>query len=327
MKPRILISEKITGAPIDELAERFDVVFEPEAWRSPERLTELVADCNALLVRNQTPVTPELLAAGPKLKVVGRAGVGLDNVNVPAATEAGVVVVFTPEQNSLSVAELAIAMMFGLARHLSAADRHVRAGGWERAKFTGIELAGKTLGLVGLGRIGFLTGIRARALGMNVIAHDEFVSPDAAAVSETQARLVDLDTLLAEADFVSCHVPLTPETRGMFDAAQFAKMKPTAYFLNLARGELVNESDLHAALVDQHLAGAALDVREQEPPGPSPLLELDNVIFAPHIAAFTKEGQERVVAAVCRDLTAVLTGADPRYFVNFPRPTADQPNP
>ena len=320
MKPRILVTESITGTPVDELAQRFDVRHEPDAWQSPERLAGLVADCDALLVRNQTPVTAKLLKAASKLRVIGRAGVGLDNIDVKAASAGGIVVVSTPEQNSLSVAELAVGMMFALARNIASSDRHVRGGGWDRRRFTGVELSGKTLGLVGLGRIGFLTGLRARALGMEVIAHDEFVSPDSAAVSETRARLVGLDELLASADFVSAHVPLSNATRGMFGAAQFERMKPTAYFLNLARGELVNESDLHQALMNGRLAGAALDVREQEPPAASPLHQLDNVIFAPHIGAFTREGQSRVVASVCHDVANVLSGATPRYFVNFPRP-------
>ncbi len=320
MKLRILVTEGIAGGPVEELGKRFEVRREPDAWQSPERLRELVADCDALLVRNQTPVTAELLAAAPALKVVGRAGVGLDNIDVKAASARGVVVVSTPEQNSLSVAELAVGMMFALARNIASGDRHVRSGGWDRRRFTGIELAGKTLGLVGLGRIGFLTGLRARALGMTVIAHDDFVSPDSAMVSETQARLVGMDELLASADFLSVHVPLTAATRGMFGAPQFARMKPTAFFLNLARGELVKEPDLHQALVAGRLAGAALDVREQEPPAASPLHELDNVILSPHIGAFTREGQARVVAAVCRDLASVLSGDAPKYYVNFPRP-------
>lgn len=319
MKSKIVITENIAGSEIDALGRNHTVVFEPEAWRDATQLATLVADADAWLVRNQTLVTAELLQTASRLKVVGRAGVGLDNIDVRAASALGIVVVYTPEQNSLSVAELAVGMMFALARNLSAADRHVRGGGWDRRRFTGVELASRTLGLVGLGRIGFLTALRARALGMDVIAHDDFISPDSAVVTEPRARLVSLDALLAEADFISVHVPLTDSTRGMFAAERFAKMKPTAYFLNLARGELVNEADLHRALLEGRLAGAALDVREQEPPTSSPLHQLDNVIFTPHVGAFTHEGQMRVVAAVCRDLASVLSGASPQYYVNFPR--------
>ncbi|MBE7538405.1 MAG: hydroxyacid dehydrogenase [Opitutaceae bacterium] len=322
MKPDILITERITGPWVDALSEDFAVHAEPELWKSPDLLAKRIVDCRALIVRNQTRVTAELIAAAPRLQVIGRAGAGLDNVDVHAASAAGVVVVSTPDQNSLSVAELVLAMMFALARQLTVADRSTKQGGWERQKFTGIELSGKTLGLVGLGRIGFLTGLRARALGMRVIAHDAFVSPDAAAVTETQAELVPLDDLLARSDFVSCHVPLTSQTRRMFAYERFCQMKPSAYFLNLARGELVDEAGLNRALDEGRLAGAALDVREQEPPGPSLLSARDNVILTPHIAAFTREGQARVVAAICRDVASVLNGETPRNPANFPRPRA-----
>lgn len=322
MNPDILITEKIIGPPVEDLRRSFVVDADPELWKNPEQLKARLRGCRALIVRNQTRVTADLMAAAPQLRVIGRAGAGLDNIDLRAASAAGIVVVSTPDQNSLSVAELVLAMMFALARQLMVADRSTKQGGWERQKFTGIELSGRTLGLVGLGRIGFLTGLRARALGMRVIAHDTYVSPDVAAVTETQAELVSLEDLLARSDFVSCHVPLTPQTRGMFAYERFCQMKPSAYFLNLARGELVDEAGLNRALEEGRLAGAALDVREQEPPGTSPLSARDNVILTPHIAAFTREGQARVVAAICRDVASVLAGETPRNYVNFPRPRA-----
>lgn len=322
----ILITEKIVGQPVDDLRKRFVVDADPELWKDPVRLKARLRTARALIVRNQTQVTADLISDAPSLRVIGRAGAGLDNIDLRAASAAGIVVVSTPDQNSLSVAELTLAMMFALARRLTVADRSTKQGGWERQRFTGIELSGKTLGLVGLGRIGFLTGLRARALGMRVIAHDTYVSPDAAAVTETHAELVTFDELLARSDFVSCHVPLTPQTRGMFGYEQFCRMKSSAYFLNLARGELVNEAGLCRALDEGRIAGAALDVREKEPPGPSPLSARDDVILTPHIAAFTHEGQARVVAAVCGDVASVLLGESPRNFVNFPRTPRDLPN-
>lgn len=320
MKAEILITEAITGPAVTRLGGQFRVVTDADMWRSPGVLKAAVSHCRALIVRNQTRVTKDLIAAAPKLQVIGRAGSGLDNIDLPAATGAGVVVVSTPDQNSLSVAELAIGLMFALARNVPAADRDTHNGGWQRQRFVGSELSGKTLGLVGLGRIGFLTALRARALGMRVVAHDRFVNPDAAAVTETHAALVVLDELIRRADFVSCHAPLTPETIHMFDYRRFAAMKPTAFFLNLARGELVNESGLVRALQENRIAGAALDVREQEPPAASPLTAMDNVILTPHIAAFTREAQDRVLNAVCNDVARVLNGEEARNFANFATP-------
>ena len=210
--------------------------------------------------------------------------------------------------------------MLGLARKISAANQHAHGGGWERQRFVGTELYGKNFGVVGLGRIGFLTAIRARALGMNILAHDNYISPDAVAVAETHAEMLGLNELLAQSDFVSCHMPLTPETKHFFNYEKFCQMNPSAFFLNLARGEVVDEAGLIRALQEKKIAGAGLDVREQEPPAPSALAGMDNVILTPHIAAFTREAQDRVMVAVCQDVTAVLEGRAPNNFVNFPKP-------
>jgi D-3-phosphoglycerate dehydrogenase len=320
MPAKILISESIIGSPVDALAAEFRVVADPELWKAPEKLRAQLAETEAWIVRNQTRVTAEMIAAAPGLRVIGRAGVGLDNVEVAAASAAGIVVAWTPDQNSISVAELALGMMLALARKIPSADRHVKETGWQRNRFFGVELFGKTLGVIGMGRIGFLTAMRARALGMNVLAFDKYVSPDSAQVTEARAQLVGLDELLARSDFVSCHAPLTKETRHLFNYERFAMMKASAYFLNLARGEVVDEIGLARALSEGRIAGAALDVREQEPPGPSPLSAMENVILTPHIAAFTNEGQARVTAAICGDIAAVLRGGEARNFVNFPRP-------
>jgi D-3-phosphoglycerate dehydrogenase len=316
----ILVTENISGRWIDELKSKFEVVIDPSLWKSPEKIKATLPECRALIVRNQTKVNADLLSAAPKLQVIGRAGAGLDNIELGAATAKGVVVVSTPDQNSISVAELTLAMMLALARKVFPANQHTHGGGWERQKFIGTELYGKNFGVVGLGRIGFLTALRARALGMNIIAHDNYISPDAVAVSETRAELMNLDTLLSRADFVSCHVPLTSETKHFFNYDRFCRMKPTAFFFNLARGEVVDESGLARALKEMRIAGAGLDVREQEPPVSTPFAGIDNVILTPHIAAFTREAQERVVAAVCQDVASVLAGGAAKNFVNFPKP-------
>jgi D-3-phosphoglycerate dehydrogenase len=320
MTTDIIVSENISGQALEALKAEFSVLVDPGLWKSPDKLLTIITQCRALIVRNQTRVSAALLEAGQRLEVVGRAGTGLDNIDVPAATAAGVAVVSTPDQNSMSAAELTLAMMLALARKLPQANQHVHDGGWERQRFVGTELYGKTLGIVGLGRIGILVALRARAMGMNILAHDAYISGDSVAVTETHARLVDLDELLSTSDFVSCHAPLTAQTAQMFNYQRFAMMKPAAIFLNLARGEVVAENDLVRALQEKRLAGAALDVREQEPPAKSPLCGMENVILTPHIAAFTREAQDRVVTAVCRDVSLVLKGRNAVNFVNFPRP-------
>ena len=319
--PDVLITEHIIGAEMDELRRRFESVFEPELWREPDRLLALIPHFRALIARNQTRITSKLIEAGARLEVIARAGVGMDNVDLEAASRAGVVVTYTPEQNSNSVAELTIGLMLSLARLITAADNDTKRGGWRRQRFAGIEILGKTLGVVGLGRIGSSVAVKARALGMEILAYDPYVDPESLRVMETRARLTGFDETLALADFVTLHVPETEETRGMFGAEQFCRMKTGAYFINTSRGGVVDEDALLTALREKHLAGAALDVRRQEPAVPGAFDEMDNVILLPHIGAQTEEAQRRVLAAVCRDVTAILTGAEARNFANFSRPT------
>ncbi|MCL4477335.1 MAG: hydroxyacid dehydrogenase [Nitrospirae bacterium] len=316
----VLVTENIVGSEMETLKNDFDVVFEPDLWKSPARLLDTISEFQAIIVRNQTKVTAELIHAAFRLKIIGRAGAGLDNIDLKTATRAGVVVSYAPEQNSISVAELAMAMMLSLARKIPAADRNTRSGEWDRHQFSGVELYGKTLGIVGLGRIGYRTAVRARAFGMDIIAHDEYANPDAVIVSELRARMMSLNELLKQADFVSCHIPLSHETVGLFNYGTFCRMKPTAFFINTSRGEVVDEEALVKALKDKKIAGAALDVRQQEPPVKSSLGEMDNVILTPHIAAFTAEGQERVVSSVCRDVADILSGREAKNYVNFPKP-------
>jgi D-3-phosphoglycerate dehydrogenase len=318
--PDVLVSENIIGEAMDALGERFEVVSEPNLWKQPERLRAIIPEYRALIARNQTPITRELIEAGARLEVIARAGVGMDNVDLEAATEAGIVVAWTPEQNSNSVAELTIGLMLSLARMIPAADLDTKNCGWDRQRFIGVELLGKTLGIIGLGRIGSLTAAKARALGMEIIACDPYVEPDSLRAMEVRARLTSLDEVLSLADFVSCHVPENEETRGMFSDEKFRLMKPGAFFINAARGGIVDEDALVRALREKRIAGAALDVRRVEPGVPSALDAMPNVILAPHVGAATREAQRRVVNAVCRDVAAVLGGEPAKYFVNFSRP-------
>ncbi|MFN0120457.1 MAG: hydroxyacid dehydrogenase [Blastocatellia bacterium] len=320
--PDVLITENINGAAMDALRAEFDAAFEPDLWKQPDRLFAAVAACRALIVRNQTKVTRELIAAALKLEIIGRAGVGLDNVDVQAASDHGVVVAFTPEQNTNSVAELVIGMILSLARMIPAADRDTKQGGWNRQRFTGTEIIGRTLGLVGLGRIGLCTAAKARALGMEIMAYDPYVDPEGLGPMQIRAQMRGLDDVLAQSDFISCHLPATKDTIGLFSYERFCRMKPGAYFINTARGDVLNEEGLLQALRENKIAGAALDVRAQEPPAPGPLTELDKVILMPHVGAFTVEGQTRVVNAVCHDVAAVLRGKPARNFANFNRPAA-----
>jgi D-3-phosphoglycerate dehydrogenase / 2-oxoglutarate reductase len=316
----VLITEQLDGPALDELCRNFDVESAPGLWKDEAELRRRAASTRVLLVRNQTKVTRELLASASRLQLVARAGAGLDNVDVRAATEAQVLVCYAPEQNAISVAELTIGMLIGLARRLAHAERSTKAGGWERQAFTGTELFGKTIGIVGFGRIGFLVAMRARAFGMQVLVHDPFASPDSVTVVESGARMVSIEELLTRSDVISCHLPSNPATRGFFGRERLALLKSSALFLNLARGEVVDEAALTEALTSGRLAGAGLDVRATEPPVPSVLDSLNNVILTPHIAAFTDEAQTRVVAAVCRDITTVLGGGVPVYPANAPAP-------
>jgi D-3-phosphoglycerate dehydrogenase len=262
----------------------------------------------------------ELIELANDLQIIGRAGTGLDNIDLAAATRAGVVVASTPHHNAVSVAELTIGLVLALARNITAADRDTKAGGWNRKKYTGIELCGKTLGVVGFGRIGFLTAMHAHALGMRVVVFDPYVDPDSTLLSQARAELMELKDLLGQSNVVCCHMPSTAETHHMFNAQRFSEMKPGALFINVARGEVVDESALITALTEEHLAGAALDVRASEPATPGPLNQMDQVILTPHIGAFTVEAQHRVEAAVCRDVMAVLNGSPAINAVNFPSP-------
>ena len=304
----ILISENISGAAVDALCSRFQVSRQPNLCENQEALLEAAQTARALIVRNKTLVTGDLMLAAKHLIAVGRAGAGLDNIDVKSANQAGVVVTYTPDQNSISAAELTMGLMIALARNIPQATLDTSGGGWNRHRFMGTELYGKTLGIIGAGKIGYLTAARARAFGMKILAYDPFLSSDNILLCELRAELVELDDLLARADVVSCHVPASPQTKGLINRERLQRMKPTAYFINTARGHVVVEEDLVDALKAGTLAGAALDVRASEPPKSCELNRMPNVILTPHIAAFTREAQNRVTRAVCDDVARLLEG-------------------
>jgi D-3-phosphoglycerate dehydrogenase / 2-oxoglutarate reductase len=315
----ILISEELDAPAIRRLGDKYKVVTDGALWKDPAKLKESIADARAIMVRNQTRLTADVLAAAPKLIGIGRVGVGLDNIDMPAATDLGIVVIAPLDANATSVAELAFGFILALARKIPRADRSTKSGEWDRKNCTGIELDGKTLVLCGFGRIGRKVAMFARAFGMKTIAYDPFVKRDSPALLETGASLAaNLDEAVAAADFISVHSPLTPETKHMFNSRIFALTKPGAFLINTSRGGVVDESALLEALRSGRLGGAALDVREKEPPVLSELEKMDNVIVAPHIAAFTIEAQTRTYEAVAADIDRLLSGEQPTNSVNKP---------
>jgi len=308
---KILITDGLDRTAVEILRQGNDVNMRDLDGKG---LLAAIPEYQALVVRSRTKVTKEVLFRGARLKVVGRAGVGVDNIDVDEATVRKIVVVNAPTASTVSVAELAIGHMISLLRHLPEADRSVKAGKWEKSKFEGRELFGKTLGLLGSGRIGAEVAKRAQAFGMPVIAHDPYLPKGAA--SAAGIRLVDKDALFRDADVLSIHAALTPETRGLVGAPELAKMRPNAILVNCARGEIVDERALAEALRAKKISGAAIDVFATEPPSGSPLLEAPNVVFTPHLGASTSEGQSRAGAIVADQVLKVLAGKRPEFVVN-----------
>jgi len=303
-KPVVLIAEELSPATVDALGPDFDVVNVDGTDRAA--LLSALASANAILVRSATKVDAEALAAAPHLQVIARAGVGLDNVDIKAATAAGVMVVNAPTSNIISAAELTVGHILSLARHIPPAHGALAQGQWKRSKYTGIELYEKTVGIIGLGRIGALVAARLQAFGVNIIAFDPYIT--SARAQQLGVHPVTLDELLEQSDFVTIHMPKTPETTGMISAPQLKLMKPTAYVVNVARGGLIDEADLYTALVDGTIAGAGLDVFVNEPPTGSPLLGLDNLISTPHLGASTDEAQEKAGVSVAKSVRLALSG-------------------
>ncbi len=311
---QILVTE-IMGEPgLSVLRAQGPTLYDPDLHRHPERLRAVLAGVSALVVRNRTHVTAGLLDAAPHLRVVGRLGAGLDNIDLAAAGLRGVTVVYAPADNAVSAAEMAMALILALVKKITGASAHTHGGGWDREAWTGMELAGKTLGILGLGRIGRLVARRALAFDMAVAAFHPRRRPDDPGIRSLGVRLLPLPDLLAAADILTVHLPLTPETAGLLDAAALARLKPGALLVNTGRGGVVEEDALAAALREGRLAGAALDVRAREPPGPGdPLAGLPNVILTPHVAGLSHEAQERVAFTVARDVVRVLRGEPPLH--------------
>lgn len=313
----IVVVEDVWGDALERLAETHEVRREPDAWIDPDLLCHAVAGADAVVVRNRARVTAELLAAAPRLRVVARAGTGLDNIDVAAADRAGVVVSAARGANAVSVAEHTLLLALALLRDLPRHDRAVRAGTWQRRP--GRELSGRTWGLLGLGATGLAVAELLRGFGTRLLAHDPYVDPAGERVRTAGVTVRDLDTVLAESDVLSVHLPATDETRNLLDARLLDTVKPGAVLVSVGRGEVIDEHALADALTAGHLAGAGLDVRAVEPPEPGPLDDLPSVIHSPHVAGITTESQERIVSVLAEDVAAVLDGREARNAVGTHR--------
>jgi len=312
---RVLVSDPIAQDGISAL-QQGGAEVDVRTGLPPDELKAIIGDYQALVVRSETRVTREILEAARSLQVVGRAGVGIDNIDVQAATERGVVVVNAPTGNIISAAEHALALMLALSRHIPAADASLKSGKWERGKFMGLEVRGKTLGIIGLGQVGSEVARRARGLEMRVIAYDPFVPEERARVLGVD--LVPLEELLRQSDFVTIHTTLTEGTRSLIGEKQLKMMKPTARIINTARGGIIDEAALATALHEGWIAGAAVDVFSKEPVTDHPLFSAPNIVVTPHLGASTAEAQERVAVDVAHQILDVLAGRPARYAVNAP---------
>src|SRR5690348_2417030 len=319
--PRVLIADELSPRALEIFRER-GVAADFRPGLPPAELEGTIAEYDGLAVRSATKVTAALLAKARRLKVVGRAGIGVDNIDVAAATQRGIVVMNTPHGNSITTAEHAIAMMMALARQIPAADRSTQAGKWEKSRFLGVELTGKTLGIVGCGNIGSIVADRAHGLRMKVIAYDPYLSEDRA--RDLNVQKVDLAELLARADFVTLHTPLTDATRNLIDGAALAKAKPGLRLINCARGGLVVEADLKAALETGQVAGAALDVFAEEPARANPLFGSDRLVATPHLGAATTEAQENVALQIAEQMSDYLTTGAVTNALNMPSLSAEE---
>ena len=313
--PKVLVSDPIDQVGIDILSQVAQVDVKTDL--SPDDLIRIIPDYDALMIRSGTRVTQAVIEASHQLKIIGRAGVGVDNVDVLAATRKGIVVVNSPEGNTIAAAEHTLAMMMAMSRYIPDANQAVKSNKWDRKHFTGVEVYKKTLGIVGLGKIGAHVATVARAMGMKLLAYDPFISHERA--EQLGCRIVEMDVLLQQADYITLHIPKTAETTHLINAAAIARMKPTARIINCARGGIIDEAALAAALKDGKIAGAALDVYEQEPLGESPLRSLGKeMVMTPHLGASTEEAQANVAIDVAEQIRDVLLGLPARSAVNIP---------
>jgi D-3-phosphoglycerate dehydrogenase len=313
----VLATDPLDQQGVDVFTAAPEIELDLKPGLPPEELQRIIGDYDALVIRSGTKVTAAILEHATKLRAIGRAGIGVDNIDVAAATARGIVVMNTPGGNNVTTAEHTITMMLALARWIPQADASLRAGKWERSKFTGTEVCNKTLGVIGLGNIGTIVAERAQGLRMRVIAFDPFVTPEAAA--KMKIELVELDDLYERADFITVHTPLTPETRGLIGRAALAKMKRGVRIVNCARGGIVDEDALAEAIRSEHVAGAAFDVYASEPPPPDhPLLQLARTICTPHLGAATSEAQVNVAIAIAEQITGFLLRGEIEAAVNMP---------
>jgi D-3-phosphoglycerate dehydrogenase len=318
---KVLISDNISPKCI-EILEKSGIEVDVKIGMKPDELKACIGNYHGLVIRSATKVTSDIIDAAKNLKVIGRAGSGLDNVDRSAATKKGIVVMNTPGGNTITTAEHTISLMLALARQIPLATISMKAGKWEKKKFIGVELFNKTLGVIGIGNIGSQVAKRAQGLAMNVIAYDPFLSEDKAKAMGVEK--VDIEKLLRRSDFITVHTPLTPETKHIINKDNIKMMKKGVRIINCARGGIINEKDLYDALVDGKVAGAALDVFENEPPINNPLIKLDNVISSPHLGASTKEAQENVAVTIAEQIADYLTNGTIRNAVNFPSIPSDQ---
>jgi D-3-phosphoglycerate dehydrogenase len=312
---RILVSDELGTAGLELLEQAADVSYDMKTGLSQEELLAIIPEYDGLIVRSGTKAGEALLAAGTKLKAVGRAGIGVDNIDIPAATARGIVVMNTPGSNSVAAAEQTMTLMLAASRHTVPAHNSLATGEWNRAQFAGTELFGKVLGIVGLGRIGRLVAERAKAFGMTMLAYDPYVEMED--VANLGVSLVDLDELFAQADYVTLHTAVTPDTINMINAISLKRMKEGVILINVARGKLIDEAALATMLKEGHVKAAALDVFSNEPPpSVNPLINLPNVLHTPHLGASTAEAQRNVATQIVEQMLDCLRGVETRNSVN-----------
>jgi len=309
----ILVSEDVWSADFEALAQEFTVVREPDLWNKKEDLKAKISTATALVVRNRTQVTRELIEAAPNLKVIARAGVGLDNIDVKAADENGVVVAAALGINAVAVAEETLAMALSISRKVVELDASTRAGEWNRK--AGVEISGKTWGLLGFGATARATAELLQGFKCTIMAYDPFAKPDAGYLTSINATMTSLNDVVSQSDFISIHLPATAETKNIINSELLATMKKSAVIISVGRGEVINESDLEAALTSGVIAGAGLDVRAQEPPQDKRFTDLHNVVLAPHVAGITTESQAAINRVLVSEIKAALTGTPQRYAV------------
>ncbi|MDX1730360.1 MAG: phosphoglycerate dehydrogenase [Aurantimonas coralicida] len=323
MAPRVLVSDKLSKTAVQVFTDRgVEVDYMPDLGKDKDKLLEIIGQYDGLAIRSATKATEKLIQAATNLKVIGRAGIGVDNVDIPAASRKGIIVMNTPFGNSITTAEHAIAMMFAVARQLPAADASTQAGKWEKNRFMGVEITGKTLGVIGCGNIGSIVATRGVGLKMRVVAFDPFLSHERAA--QLGIEKVELDELFKRADFISLHTPMTDKTKGIINAAAIAKMKDGVRIINCARGGLVVEADLAEGIKSGKVAGAGVDVFETEPATDSVLFGLENVVCTPHLGASTSEAQENVAVQVAEQMSDYLVRGAVSNAINMPSITAEE---